>query len=572
MKRRSVWMSAAAFVLIAHSITAAADRQAADRVSQGIRQHRAGQFEQAAESFAGAQKILPEDRRIAFDRGCALAAQGETEAAREQLRSATLTRDTTLASAAYYNLGGLSVGEAKQLFGEHPEEATEEVRPEGLSLLADAVQQYRACLRIEPDHQEARHNLELLRLWVKQMQDVWARRDRERRRNETSLLEFLLLIWDEQKEIRATTRRLGEEAGSPQLRRAVTMVQQQQELLIEEMDPLLEKLLAEVGEAGATEPDKGEQIKSLLSAMVAEARAAMARADGDLSVNELLGAVSAQTESLGGLDELYRVIATFESVLRRAIENQERLVAVTNGQLDSVVAVDESLAEKSIVDPAAIAEEQQWVGGWSAVLAPKAEQSLQGLPLDQPAREEGDDPNGSPTDPNGEAQQAAARAGYEKAIELGPRVTQLIADSVDHLKHPRWAEAAPLQQESLKLLKEIAETLPKQEPPPDEQNEDKKEQEQNKDDNGNSDNQEKKPEDQEDSNKDEQQPPKPDSDDKQKQDKQNKQKKQEQQRDLNREQAEALLKQVREREREHRDRQKELRRLIRRGIKVDKDW
>ena len=75
----------------------------------------------------------------------------------------------------------VAAASAKDVLGDKPEDAEGPTREEAVGLLNDAVANYRGCLRLDPDHAEARHNLEVLRLWMKHMQEVWARRDRQKR-------------------------------------------------------------------------------------------------------------------------------------------------------------------------------------------------------------------------------------------------------------------------------------------------------------------------------------------------------------------------------------------------------
>ena len=110
----------------------AANREAARRVLEGIRQHRDGKFDAAEQAFLEAEKILPDDLRVAFNHACALAGKGDADAARELLQSVVLARDAKLAAAAHYNLGSLAAGDAKTHFGEQPEETPPAKRPEGL--------------------------------------------------------------------------------------------------------------------------------------------------------------------------------------------------------------------------------------------------------------------------------------------------------------------------------------------------------------------------------------------------------------------------------------------------------
>ncbi|MDP6721988.1 MAG: hypothetical protein QGF59_25190, partial [Pirellulaceae bacterium] len=174
---------------------------------------------------------------------------------------------------------------------------------------------------------------------------------------------------------------------------------------------------------------------------------------------------------------------------------------------------------------------------------------------------------------------ADPKAAYRKAIELGPRIENLTSEAADDLQQQAWSEALPKQEESLELLQEIAELLPPQE----QENEDQEQQDQE-----NQDEQEKK-----DQEKDGEQDKPSDDEQKKKRDQDQKDSKQEDDADkkksneerekskkeqgqppekLSRQQAESLLRQVREREREHREIEKEIRRLLQSHIFVEKDW
>jgi len=97
---------------------------------------------------------------------------------------------------------------------------------------------YRDCLRIDAEHAPARKNLELLRLWIKQMDDVWAQRDREKRRDEMDLLQFLEWIDGEQRMLEAAAKAFGQIDGSPRQRQAVALTENSQRLLAGEIEPL----------------------------------------------------------------------------------------------------------------------------------------------------------------------------------------------------------------------------------------------------------------------------------------------------------------------------------------------
>ena len=71
-------------------------------------------------------------------------------------------------------------------------------------MLLTSVRHYRDVLNLNPQHKDARHNLELIRLFIKHIQSQWAERDRQRDREEKDLLQFILML--EEKEAKANAQ------------------------------------------------------------------------------------------------------------------------------------------------------------------------------------------------------------------------------------------------------------------------------------------------------------------------------------------------------------------------------
>ena len=105
-------------------------------------------FSAAAETAGGA---AGDDCRVAFDRGCAYAAQGKYDKAAEQFQKSAAAADQKLAARSHYNRGDIAVSKAKNILGEKPEEAAGDARSNGLELLIEAARCYRDCLRIDPE-------------------------------------------------------------------------------------------------------------------------------------------------------------------------------------------------------------------------------------------------------------------------------------------------------------------------------------------------------------------------------------------------------------------------------------
>ena len=197
-----------------------------------------------------------------------------------------------------------------------------------------------------------------------------------------------------------------------------------------------------------------------------------------------------------------------------------------------------------------LSRNQTLVEGWSEVLPPKAEQELKQLQTMPPAEAQSAGQPGRPDPKSQPSQQQAQQAQQErealsqslrKAVELAPKVQQLAREAAEHLGGKDVQRALPKQQEALRLLKEIAQSLPKQQP----QNQDQQNEQQKPEEGA------EKPQQNESASDPQQQ--------------------NQQQRDLSQRQAEAVLQKVRERERRHQELRKQLWGRLPPG-KVDKDW
>ncbi|MCA9263791.1 MAG: hypothetical protein KDA60_08065 [Planctomycetales bacterium] len=148
-------------------------------VDKGLQHYQAQDFVAAHESFTAAAQQRPGDPRIHFDRACVLAAQGDREQARAEYLQAALAEDDEIAVRAHYNLGCLAADAARDAFGDSPEQATAEQRDNGRAQLTTALGHFRECLRINGRHQAARHNIETIRLWLKQMEQRWQQEENQ---------------------------------------------------------------------------------------------------------------------------------------------------------------------------------------------------------------------------------------------------------------------------------------------------------------------------------------------------------------------------------------------------------
>jgi hypothetical protein len=229
-------------------------------------------------------------------------------------------------------------------------------------------------------------------------------------------------------------------------------------------------------------------------------------------------------------------------------------------------------APKAEVDSAAtdeLAETQETTTRRTDLLKAKAQVELEQVekmpPPQAPPKADPPDPKdpkkATPTPPDPEK----IKAGLRKAIELAPKAVEHMKSAARSLRQGDRAAATPEAEEAKKILEEIMKAQPQDEQQ--KQDQDKKDQ-QKKD-------QDKKDQDKKDQDKKDQ--------DKKEQDKKDQEKKDPQRKDdgkngeqekqpMSKEQAEALLRKVREREQQHRKDREEKAIIMGGNVPVEKDW
>lgn len=129
-----------ASLLFLFGILTACAANPAERNNEANRLSASGDYEAAANAYHAAQVLAPDNALIYFNSSSALAASQDFEAAEAALQQAIARGDDMLAADAWYNLGNLyfSVGD-----------------------VPNAVNAYRDALRLNPNHENARYNLEV---------------------------------------------------------------------------------------------------------------------------------------------------------------------------------------------------------------------------------------------------------------------------------------------------------------------------------------------------------------------------------------------------------------------------
>ncbi len=149
-------------------------------IAEGNARMAAGNPEGALEAYDEAARRLPDDPRVALNRGLALMAMGDLDAAGEALsRAGQDSSDDAIRAAAFYDLGLAHYRTGDELAGaEDHEQARERFQS-----AADAL---RASLRARPGNRDAAWNLELALRREQEQQEEQEREEHEQEDEEDS--------------------------------------------------------------------------------------------------------------------------------------------------------------------------------------------------------------------------------------------------------------------------------------------------------------------------------------------------------------------------------------------------
>jgi len=575
----------------------------AEAVREGLRWYGNGEFEKARVKFQEAREQFDKDNAgkaaiSAFDQACAAHRKGDLAQAREQYSKAGLAHDKSVAAAAHFNLGTLAAQEASKQAGEHPEQVAPEKRQEILDKLKSAVASFRHCLELQSDNSQARHDIELLRQWIKYHTDRWQALDREKRRKETNLVAFLEFLIDTQRALRESVRALTATSSAD----AYAEPKRMQDELQGEISPLKEKIKTELAPqqqgSGSASPGSAQQIEqaiSLLQQWASAAEEKMASASRRLDERQSSLATQDQQSAIDELEKIWDAVIPFHALLARDLADQTQLARTLaplsspesqprNGQPSGD---DDSHREKS--KPASpgppassghaalgseseelvpLTESQERTVHRTQLLKLKAQAELDRLEK-QPSQEAGpgnaQDGKPKPVDPK------QLKQGYQKAVDLSPRAVEQMKRAVQSLKQKAPKAAYTPADEARKILEEIQKAQPKQEEQDQKkQDQDKKNEDQKKQDQDQQKQDQKKNEQEKDQQKKDGEQKEQKKQDQSNSDTKEDQKKSQDQ--VSRDRIEEALRKVRERQQEKRERDRKMNIRVFGRAPVEKDW
>lgn len=455
---------------------------------QGLDELAAGHFDRAAELFREAQLLAPGVPRLQLAAGFAARGYGDLEAAESAFRAAAGGSDAQATRLAYQCLADLEVQRAKDQLGEAPETLEGDARAEVQAAIERAAAHARSALRVDEDSNDARHDLELLRLWLARMKEAWARHDAEKAEQEAARKDVFALLEElvkTQLEVRKAVEPQVDADPSAErsdASRAAAATQREQLATLGALRSKFDEAKREAESMPAGEArEHAAQVAATNLAIVANLEAAVERAAVALDAGEL---APAHRDGLALLTQMYGAlfsVATFEPSMKHLVARQddvvERIRAATTGSIPDAVR-------------ASVATDEGVVGFGAGLLPVKADQGLDTLAQLEARAQAAPPANAGAPGTAPDPQQTlienlrALRPAFAKAKENAPKIPPLARDVVTHVEDRADAEALPDAEEIQRLLREIADAMPK--PPKDESQQSQDEQGDSKSEDGDS--------------------------------------------------------------------------------------
>lgn len=472
MKPRS-----AVLVMCAVCLLVGADSDLVRRhVKNGIRNFQRAEYNAAAKAFQDADLLEPGNPIIEFNRGCAEARVQNREGARSLFRSVTLAEDPALAASAHYNLGCLEVIEARGIFGESPEDASKEIRTRGVRTLTTAIRHFRDALAIQPDHDAAKKNIEVLKLWLADMRRKWNARDaaEEKNQNQQPLSEPLPWLLDRLDLKQHAAHELVVRYDSR--RPTIESIREPQQKVLDRIPELREKIREYFAPAeGADAPDPAAEaaIQEMLEgADVVEKH--LREAIDSLNSDNPTDALDPQVAAIDKLNEMFESVVGFPQLVNRALRVQRRTEMHTQLYVNVQPRSQRSSPDTPTANPTMsgrpqgsgepvpfdpppppphygnlLYDRQSRVRSMANLIPERATELKELLDQQQQAGAE----------QNQSIQ--GFRTAIDRALQYSPRIQLLTDEAVRLLAVGRQADAIPRQAEAADLLARIAETLPR---------------------------------------------------------------------------------------------------------------
>ncbi|MEP3482108.1 MAG: hypothetical protein ABJZ55_22885 [Fuerstiella sp.] len=353
-----------------------------EAVQTGLQEFQAGNLEIAAQKFEQAIALTADDTVIQFNQACVELAKGRQDNAKQKLRQAMTGTNPEVVQAAHYNLGFLKVQQVRAKLQPDPAAVPKKDRTEIVDELEQAARYFRNTLEINADHQDAAYNLELIRMYLKQLQTMWNQQDDQQQQPEESLADLLIRLHSAFRESEILMANLQTEAASASHQTAVNEFQaklQEIDSDVQTVRPLFEQWVQSLNQAPAVQNQPPPQMSAdesaaiqALTELVEHLEAASENTVAAIATQDWgLGKQSAN-ESIQKAHQLFLNVASYQEILQAALTRQTKLKSKSSSQtpvnLPADLPVDGPVS--------ATVQDQQFISDFSQAISIQAEQRL----------------------------------------------------------------------------------------------------------------------------------------------------------------------------------------------------
>lgn len=153
----------------------AVDPEVARLIDEGNAAYASGQYETALATYGQAEVDCPECSELAYNKALVHYRIRDFEKARELFNTALATRDLNLEANCKFNLGNVAYSQALEKLA-NLEEAIESAR--------QAINHYRDALELDPEDVDARANIEIAQLLIKDLLDKQKQQQEQEKQNQ----------------------------------------------------------------------------------------------------------------------------------------------------------------------------------------------------------------------------------------------------------------------------------------------------------------------------------------------------------------------------------------------------
>lgn len=135
-------------------------------------------YEEATQYYSEAELDQPESPRIAYNLGNSYYKQKKYDKAILRYKKAFSAKDSKLSSEAYYNAGNSYFRQA--------EFSIQQGKQEGINEYRQAMAHYKKTLEINPNHQNAKRNIEVVQVRIKELLEQQKQNKQQNNQNQNS--------------------------------------------------------------------------------------------------------------------------------------------------------------------------------------------------------------------------------------------------------------------------------------------------------------------------------------------------------------------------------------------------